>query len=212
MNNYDKIGLHEFLRSYPRMAVKPASSPELHIEGLFEFTGSSATNGSIADCYNLSVVVPSIFPRDLPIVEELDHKVPRNGAYHVNPGGSLCLGSRLRLLFELARKPTLVGFADNCLVPYLFGVSHKLRHGGKFPFGELPHGLPGELIDYMNLFGLRTQEQARIVLRYLAIKKRRANKLPCPCGCNRRLGACHFNRRVRQFRKLAERSWFRSLS
>lgn len=212
MRFFDKIKLREFLRSYPGMIVKPSSEPELRIEGQFKFAGASIAHGSIIDCYHLRVVVPSIFPRSLPIVEELDQKIPRIASYHVNPEGSLCLGSRLRLLFELAKDPTLEGFAENCLVPYLFGVSHKLRHGGEFPFGELPHGVPGELLDYMNLFGLRTEDQARLVIRYLSMKKRRANKLPCPCGCNRRLGVCRFNLRVRRFRGLAERTWFRSLS
>lgn len=212
MSVFNKIGLREFLQSYPRMVVKPSSEPELHIEGQFEFAGSSAAHGTITDSYHLRVMVPSIFPRSLPTVEELDHRIPRAGAYHVNPDGSLCLGSRLRLLFELAKNPTLEGFAEHCLIPYLFGVSHKLLHRGKFPFGELPHGLPGELLDCVNLFGLRTEAQARLVIRYLSMKKRRANKLPCPCGCSQRLGVCRFNWRVRQFRRLAERTWFRSLS
>lgn len=76
-------------------------------------------------------------------------------------------------------------------------------------FGELAHGTPGELADYTNLFGLTTPAQAMRALRVLGMKKRRANKLPCPCGCNKRLGKCRFNVRIAEFRKLATRVWFR---
>lgn len=209
---FDKIGLRMFLQTYPGMIVRPSSKPELRIEGQFEFVARSLEHEPITDCYHLSIVVPLTFPRSLPTVEELDQKIPRIAAYHVNKGGSLCLGSRLRLLVELNKDPSLEGFANNCLVPYLFAVSHKLRHRGKFPFGELPHGESGELLDYVDLFGLHSAEQARMAVRYLSMKKRRANKLTCPCGCNRRLGVCRFNRRMTRFRRLAERTWFRSLA
>ena len=212
MNHYGALGLCDFLRSYPRMLVKPISNDELNIEGRFDFTALSEKHGTITDHYQLRILVPPLFPRELPVVYEIQGRIPRNEQYHVNPNGSLCLGSRLRVLWKLGQKPTIVGFAENCLVPFLFAISHKHIHGGAFPFGELAHGPPGELIDYVELFRLKTSEQAKMTLRYLGMKKRRANKLPCPCGCIRRLGACHFNRRVKQFRQFAERSWFRLVS
>ena len=152
-------------------------------------------------------------PQDLLIVHELGGRIPRKRSFHVNPGdNSLCLGSRLRLLLAVTEQPSLVRFAKTFLIPYLFAVSRKLRQGGDFAFGELAHGSPGELADCVDLFGVSTTDQARIILHYLGMKKRRANKLPCPCGCGKRLGMCSFNRRLEIFRQLAERSWFRKLA
>lgn len=146
-------------------------------------------------------------------IHELKGGIPRKGLYHINSGDdSLCLGSRLRLLVSVAKKPTLSGFAKNCLVPYLFAVSRKLLQGGDFTFGELAHGSLGEIADYTDLFGLQTADQVMRTIRYLGMKKRRANKLLCPCECGRRLGACSFNRRVRGFRQLAGRRWFRNVA
>jgi hypothetical protein len=113
-------------------------------------------------------------------------------------------------MFKLSRKPTLPGFAEMCLVPYLFAMSHTLRSGGPFAFDELQDGAKGILIDYADLFDLNTPEQARYALALLGIKKRRANKLPCPCACGKRLGRCKLNMRLRQFRQIASRIWFRS--
>jgi hypothetical protein len=211
MPDFQALGLREFLRAHPKMALRPADGNELNIEGRFDFRARTEKYHEINDGYVLRIRVPSLFPRDVPAVYEVERRIPRNGHYHVNSDGTLCLGSRLRVLQKLARLPTLTGFSQNCLVPYLFAVSHKLTYGGDLPFGELAHGPAGELMDYLELFGLRTVEQARMVVQYLGMKERKANKLPCPCGCGRRLGRCRFNMKLREFRRLAERSWFRSI-
>ncbi|MBK8091525.1 MAG: hypothetical protein IPK32_05950 [Verrucomicrobiaceae bacterium] len=124
--------------------------------------------------------------------------------------GSLCLGSPIGLLKKLARSPTLVGFAEHCLIPYLYAISHKLIHGGPLLFGELAHGSPGMLADYINIFRLKNPYQVREALLLLGMKKRRANKLPCPCGCGLRTGKCKFNWTLREFRQMAGRRWFRT--
>jgi hypothetical protein len=167
--------------------------------------------GEITDSYELSIFVPSQFPRCLPQVIETGNRIPKNANYHVNPNNNtLCLGSPIRLMLKLSQKPTLPGFAELCLTPYLFAMSHKLRVGGRFPFDELQHGTKGILIDYADLFGLKTPEQARYALQLLGMKKRRANKQPCPCVCGKRLGRCKLNAWLRQFRQIASRSWFRT--
>lgn len=209
--DYKVFGLLEFLQIHPRMVVRPTSEQELNIEGQFDFTASSKKHERITDSYQLRILVPPLFPREVPTVYETQSRIPKNGSYHVNSDGSLCLGSPLRMLWKLAKAPSLEGFADKCLIPYLFAISHKLSHGGDLPFGELAHGSPGELMDYVKLFGLETLDQARTTLCYLGMKKRRANKLPCACGCGQRLGRCRFNAKLKKFRQLADRSWFRAI-
>lgn len=193
------------------MVVRPEPRPGLVLTGKFAFIGRSAKHGVVEDVFTLKILIPPGFPKDLPTVFETAGKIPRNGDFHVNPNGSLCLGSPLRLLWKLSRTPTLCGYAETCLVPYLFAVSHKLRNGGAMPFDELAHGTPGELADYADMFGLQSAEQAKRALEMLGMKKRRANKLPCPCGCGKRLGKCRFNERLKEFRALASRTWFRNL-
>lgn len=206
----EKNGISQFLRKYTKMAIRPSGNSFLLIEGKFDFSAQKEGIEPITDCYDIQISFPNKFPRELPTVYETAGRIPRKGEYHVNSDGSLCLGSPIRLLMKLSRSPTYLGFASECIVPYLFSISYKFKYG-KFPFGELPHGTPGELVDYANLFGLKSIEQARVAVKYLGMKKRHANKLPCPCGCGRRLGKCSFNNRLNEFRLLAERGWFRSL-
>lgn len=203
-------GLREFLRSYPKMAIRPSSGGDLRLKGHFEFAAHHAEEGDIQDSFALEMIVPNGFPRELPRVTETGGRIPRTGEYHVNgTDNTLCLGSPLSLLLRISKKPTLEGFAENCLVPYLFAISRKLKTGGPLPFGELAHGRTGMRDDYAALFGLKHPQNVGRVLALLGMKKRRANKLPCPCGCRKRLGACAFNLRLRAFRALASRSWYR---
>jgi hypothetical protein len=209
MMDHDRCGLRQFLRDYPRMAIRPAADTYLRLKGTFEFIATHAQHGDVHDAFELQIDVPRALPRELPKVIETGGKIPRSGSYHVNGDGTLCLGSQLRLLLKLSKAPTLAGFADSCIIPYLFAVSHKLRHGGKLIFGELDHYSKGMLADYELLFGLAAPKQARYALELLGMKKRIANKLPCPCGCGIRLGKCRFNRRILRFRSLASRGWFK---
>ncbi len=203
-------GLEEFLRDFPGMAIQPTANAGLELAGTFAFCGQPANRPAITDSFALTIRVPAAFPADLPKVTETGGKIPRDGHHHVNSDETLCLGSPLRLLLALSRQPTLGGFATTCLVPYLYAISHKLQYGGPFAFSELAHGAKGALHDYVDLFRLKRPEQAERALRLLAMKKRRANKQPCPCGCGRRVGRCPFNVRLRDFRMLAPRTWFRA--
>lgn len=202
-------GLNEFLEYYSGMNIVPSSDNFLTLKGSFDF--STESNGiKIHDSYHLVIQVPYAFPQKMPIVKELDNKIPPISNYHVNKDGSLCCGSSLRLLLMMTRNPSLMKFAEKCLEPYLYAISFKQKYKSKLPFGELDHGRPGELKDYTDLMGLKTTEQVKIALSLLGMKKRFANKHPCPCGCNKRLGKCKFNRTINKFRYLTYRRCFKS--
>jgi hypothetical protein len=200
--------LADFLCDYPLMALRPARNRGCVLRGRFKFAATSPSHPPLEDAFDLEIEIPAAFPRTLPRVIETGGRIPRLGDYHVNANRTLCLGSPLRLLLRLSAAPTLCAFATTCLVPYLYAISLKLRHGGDLVFGELAHEAPGLIADYMELFHLKSPAQVGAVLKALGQKKRQANKQPCPCGCGSRLGRCSFNARVLQFRLLASRSWF----
>lgn len=205
----DIPGLDEFRRDYPLMALRPRAGDRRIIKGQFRFIAVHAEAGKVEDSFDLDIHVPRAFPRELPKVVEIGGRIPRTGGFHINQfDGSLCLGSPVHLLLKLSSAPTLCGFAEKCLVPYLFAISQKLNRNADFPFGELAHGAEGALADYQCLFGLESKLQALSALALLATKKRVANKRLCPCGCGKRLGKCAFNTRIRSYRALANRAWF----
>lgn len=205
----DLIGLTAFLGEFPSMSVVPSRTADLRLRGLFEFTAKSDNGPEISDSYQIEIAVPHSFPSAIPVIRETGNKIPRDGHQHVNPNGSLCLGSPLRLLTKLQYNPTLVGFARNCLIPYLYGLSRKANPADKFYMGELDHGEPGIIDDYRSLLGLPERHQILKALALLGLKKRIANKRPCPCDCGKRLGVCRTRYRLNRYRTLAPRSWFR---
>lgn len=210
MTTGDVYGVRQFLKDYPGMSIAPSREPVKILKGLFSFSAQPTDGVEINDSYHLEIAVPRAFPQDIPIVTELERKIPRDGMHHINPDNTLCLGSPIRLLQKISEQANLVGFAESCLVPYLYAVSHKLRFGGDFAFSELAHGEQGIIDDYLNLFGLKKREQVTQTLALLGMKRRIANKAPCPCGCGLRLGKCRFHHKLNKYRNMASRSWFRN--
>ncbi|MEO6847045.1 MAG: hypothetical protein ABI254_07295 [Chthoniobacterales bacterium] len=112
---------------------------------------------------------------------------------------------------RLQAEPTVQGFSKSCIIPYLYAMSLKLIHGKDFIFGELRHGIHGELDDYRELLGLKRNNQVVPALLCLLKKKRLANKMSCPFGCQIRLGKCDFNVVVRKFRNVLPKAWLREI-
>ncbi len=207
--NPAKWGCTEFLAGYPEMTLEPAKNGGIRLVGLFRFSASRAGEAAaFEDQFQIAIEVPRVFPREIPVVFETGDRIPRSPQFHVNSNGSLCLGSPVHLLLIAAERPTLLGYFDRTLVPFLLAVSTTLATGRSFLFGELAHGPPGALADYQQLFKLKTAAQAKLALRALTLSKRVSNKRPCPCGCSLRLGKCPLRFKLNPLRKAASRSWF----
>lgn len=202
--------LDQFLDDYPGMSTVPFVGNHLCLQGLFHFRARVIGKTIVDDMYSLKITVPINFPSDIPVVIETGGKIPRREVFHINESDkSLCLGSPLRLLGILNKYPTLSGFAEKCLEPYLYAVSCKLQNNEDFAFGELAHGEQGIMEDYSQLLGLKDDDQVCQAIHLLGLKKRIANKQLCPCGCGNRLGVCRFHFKMNEFRKMAAPSWFR---
>lgn len=191
------------------MSLQPSEKGVHILEGDFTFSAIHEEHPQVSDSYRLRIIIPEEYPRDLPSVIELGMRIPRLADFHVNGDGTLCLGSRLSLMARVQTEPTITGFANKCIVPYLYAMTLKLNHKVGFVFGELQHGVRGEIYDYKDLLGLDEQSQVIPALLCILKKKRIANKLPCPCQCGKRLGKCRYNATIRNLRKLFPKAWLR---
>ena len=191
------------------MSISPARGDGIVLRGTFCCCGTPPSAKEICDCYELEITVFPSFPRKLPSVREVAGRIPRDVHHHTYCDGSLCLGSEIRLRLKLCNKPTLVGFAELCLVPYLCAMSRTLSGSERFPFGELAHGIRGIFDDYKSIFGLASDVQILAAIELLGMKRRIANKNPCPCGCGLRVGRCRLHLRLSKYRKIASRKWFK---
>lgn len=201
--------LEGFLVSQPFMSISPSTGDDVVIDGEFRFSALYHGQPQVNDGYGINIIVPKNFPCDLPKITEVGGRIPRIPDFHVNGDGSLCLGSSLNLMIKLQEDPTLLGYSSKCIVPYLYAMSLKLDHGIDFIFGELKHDVEGLLDDYQSLFGLSEKDHVLPTLKCVLLKKRIANKKPCPCGCGKRLGKCRLNDRVRHIRRVLPKAWVR---
>lgn len=211
MSLISKIKLEDFLDKHRSMSIRPLKNDGLIVEGKLYFTAKTDGFREVEDFYKIRIKVANNFPSAIPEVEEIGNKIPRKEEYHINPDNTLCLGSSLTLLQLLSKKPTLEGFIEYCLVPYLYGISLKIQDGGKLVFGELAHGEKGIIDEYEKIFGIRGKDSLKQLIKMLSMKKRVANKQLCPCGCKNRLGKCNqeLNIKINQFRYFAARSWYK---
>lgn len=197
--------LEEFLDTHPSLRVTFLPWCALRIKGDFSFRAVREGFGQIEDTFSIGIEVAFDFPKTIPKAFETENRIPQD--YHHFTDGSLCLGSPLRQRLLLAKKPTLPGFAELLLIPYLFNRS-CFESRKVLPIGELDHGAPGLVADYEQIFRTKGATSCIEMLNLLGLHKRTANKFPCPCGSGRRLGKCH-NTVLTPLRKMAFRSEFR---
>jgi hypothetical protein len=201
---YEKWDLHSLLRSQMGLSLRPSQNGETVIAGELEFIARQPDYEEITDSYEVEIRVPRDFPRSVPAVRELQGRIRKT--YHTQPDGTLCLGSNIRLQLEVRKAPTLPAFVEKCIIPFLYGYSHKEQYE-TLPQGELAHGTKGLIEDYQSLFRLKDKKECLEMIRLASLKKRVANKQPCFCGGKKRLGKCH-NKKVNQLRRCLGRTWF----
>lgn len=163
----------------------------------------------VSERLKMHIEIPDNYPNQEPIFKEIGGVFPKSGDYHINPDGSLCLGSPFRIKLALSENNSFNVFFKFFFIPYAYASILKLRHEIGFIFGELSHGSKGEIEDFCELFGVSTSIAVAECLSALSIKKRIANKKKCPCGCSGRLGTCEIHLKLNVFRKKLPRSWFR---
>jgi hypothetical protein len=201
---YYRFGVVEALERFSGLSIRPSGTGELVLRGGLEFSASNAAVGCAEDCFRIEIRVPKNFPVVMPSVRELANRIP--ATFHKLRDGSLCLGSPFQIRAKLRTVPTLSGYIERCVIPYLFGFT-VFERTGKMPFGELEHGGRGLLDEFREITGAKSDVACISFVRLLGMKKRIANKLPCPCGSGRRLGKCH-SRRINRLRNIASRGWY----
>jgi len=210
MKYWNKIGIDEFLLKNTDMSFVALSSTQAVLEGTYHLCAHHPEGGDVDCDYKLRIEIPSSFPSEIPVVREKSYKIPRDRKHHINNDlvnytDSLCLGSRIRILQKIHENPTVSGFVEKCVVPFLYSISI-----GKFIFGELDHGSKGILKEYKEIFSVTTNDQVLNILLCISKKKRIANKRICPCGCGYRLGKCKRHFIINKIRYLAPRNSFRN--
>lgn len=158
------------------------------IEGTLNFSAQFAGE-IIDDNYSILVCIPENYPDRIPIAFETAGRIPKNFHKLQSPEGALCLGEPIAVFRKFLGEPSLLGYVNNCLIPYLYSFSQK-RRKGQLPFGELAHGTAGLIEQYLELFNLKNEKSLVGLIAILAKANYRGHVF-CPCGSGKRLRSCH---------------------
>jgi hypothetical protein len=186
----DDLELYEQFKDlslgFPKLRLEKDGAGPWFVRGDLCF--SAAFSGrQIDDQYSLKIIIPEKYSDVLPKVQETDNRIPRD--FHHYQDDSLCLGAPVAVKYKFKKEPTLVGFVSNCIIPYLYSFSYKIKFG-KMPFGELSHGALGILEHYKDLFDLTDSRRVIKMIQILA-EDNYQERNRCPCGSGKRLRFCH---------------------
>lgn len=209
INNWAIYGLEEFLTSRPSIRLEEISDSKLILEGEYKFTSTHADNElDISDSYEIRIEFHLGYPKIVPTVFELDGRIPKNISNHIYSNDSFCLGSPIRLKKILQQSSGIHDFFENIVMPFLYSYSYKEKHGN-YPYGELAHYGKGLIDDYEQIFDVKGKRAVMLVLKALGSNTMTAHRLSCPCGCKRTIGKCEFKHKIKEWRSLDQRRWYR---
>ena len=174
--------------SYPGLRLQTDGKSPWCVRGILKFS-REYFGRPIDDEYVIEIVIPEKYPDAIPEILETGNRIPKY--FHRYQDETLCLGAPLAVKEKFRKQPTLLGYVDNCVIPYLYSFSYKTKFG-KLPFGELSHGGLGILEYYQDLFDVKDNRRVLRLIQILAEENYRGHSR-CPCGTGKRLRSCHGN-------------------
>lgn len=161
---------------------------ETAVAGALSFEASHDGLATIVDTFEIELLVPKRYPDRLPRVREMGAKIASDYA-HVYADGGLCLAVPVEERRVFARHPSLLGFVNELVIPYLYGYCHWRRYG-EHPFGEQKHGGEGIVQYYVETLDLKDDLSALATVAFLFDHGYRGHHA-CPCGSGKIVRKCH---------------------
>jgi hypothetical protein len=158
------------------------------LSGTLPFEASADGLDTITDKFEIELRIPHVFPDMLPLARETAGRIERSYP-HINGDGTLCLAvpvEQRRIFFE---QPSLIGFVNRLVIPYLYGYCYWKQHG-RHPFDEQQHGQEGIVQHYIDTLHLADELAALAVVCFLFEHGYRGHH-DCPCGSGLKVRNCH---------------------
>ncbi|WP_446831962.1 hypothetical protein [Candidatus Foliamicus sp.] len=161
---------------------------ETALSGALPFAASADGLETITDSFDVELAIPNDLPDTLPCVRETGGRIGTDYE-HRNPDGTLCLAVPVAQRCVFLEEPSLLGFVNRLVIPYLYDFCFFEKYG-HHPFGEAAHGDEGILSHYLDALDLDGDLDALRVICFLFEHGYRGHH-DCPCGSGRRVRACH---------------------
>lgn len=179
----------EIAPDYPGLRLVSRDGLFATYRGMIGFQANHANQGLIEEDFEVEIVYPCVAGDDLPTAKEVGGRIPQEPDFHINPDGTMCLGTPHAVRQKWNQERSLQGFVNLLVVPFLYFFSFQQKHGRK-PFGDLAHGGEGVLAYYRDLFGVSADLPVLEFLKII-IEDHYRGHIPCACGSGSKLRACH---------------------
>ena len=176
----------EVQAEHPDLELVLGCSDKMIVRGTLRFC-IDHEDRTYKDAYQVELTIPTDYPDSAPMVRETGNTVPAD-FHRFLETGNLCLGAPVEVRRVFAQDPTLRGFINRLVLPYLFSYTYYREHG-KLPHGQLSHGLLG-LLEYYKEFFWADAITVMKLLKLLADASA-PPLMPCPCDSGRKLQDCH---------------------
>jgi len=174
MGRFEEYLTH-FETAYPELNFIEKER-DIIIEGRIRIIDSV---GEEWDNFDIKIIIPSNYPKKLPIVFETSDKLEKKIGNHFFENESCCLGWWSELHLKLQGNYSFSNFIEKVVIPFFKQQVYKDYNEGKFVNELTKHNVLDGLTFYMNLF---ETDKWRIALLGLgqASTRRKANDL---CFC-----------------------------
>ena len=169
----------------------PALHAFINGRGLIEIAGAFPVRGADEkelDRFDVALVLPQGFPKELPEVRETSGRIPWKADRHVEPDGKACVifpDDRWRCFPDGS---TVLDYLRGPVHNYFLSQTYWEEHG-EWPLGEWDHGELGILEYYRWLVGTEDNLTACRFLHILG-KLNLKGHWECPCGSGAKVNDC----------------------
>ena len=182
------VQIAELNRVHKGLSQVAEKDRKIVLSGPLSFEASADGCEPITDTFEIDMVIPELYPNNLPKVRETSDRIDTSYK-HVFSNGTLCLAVPIAERQLFGQHPTLLGFVNKLVVPYFYGYCYWKKYG-EHPFGEQNHGAEGIVQYYIDTLNLADEVKALTVVFFLCKHGYRGHH-DCPCGSGRKVRNCH---------------------
>ncbi|HNX82473.1 MAG TPA: hypothetical protein PKL77_10055 [Candidatus Omnitrophota bacterium] len=188
MNNVESE-FNDVKTKYPSLCLGINSDNGYVVSGYIGFT-IRIKDLDIKDYFNIVINIPHDYPNTLPKTREIDGRIPQY--FHKYDNAILCLETPLEQRIIFNSQPTLLGYIENCLIPYLV-TFHYWTKTGDMPYGERDHCGAGIIQSYQARLNVK-DPIAILGFLFMLSTNIFLRRQKCLCGSGERFCRCHETR------------------
>lgn len=144
--------------------------------------------GGYWDTYQVNITIPSNYPLELPILNEISGKIERHEDWH-NRNGICCLATNAKMFYVLGENISLINRLDKFAHPFLANHVYRVKTGS-YANKEYDHGTEGIIQGYCEIFEVTETYEVINKLKQVCGLQKLGRNDPCFCNSGKKYKKC----------------------